>query len=680
LNDVLEHSAVQLFIARTRALHSGFSPRVPELPTIASICRRLDDIPLAIEFAAARAATLGLEQVLARLDSRFELLTGSRRTALPRHQTLRATLAWSYQLLPEAERRLLCFVAVFSAGFTLEAAAFVINDAETDSSAAVEEVANLVAKSLIVLDGSGPPSRWRLLETTRAYALEKLAESGEAGHAARRHAEFFRNLFAPIESATGLTPAPERMAIYLQEINNVRAALDWALSEGGDTAIGVVLTAAYVPVWIHLSLMVECRERIERAMNSLEPESNLTPRLRMQLYIALAVALVYTTGLVDRTATVLAQALDIAESLDDVDFQLRALWAIWTHHSIFGEYRAAQSAAERFSEVVRQRGDPADILVSDRLMGNVMHYTGDQREARRYFERMLDGYVAPSDQRHTMWFHVDQRVVGSAILARVLWLQGFVEQASHLAQASFNEAQATDQKLTLCYALGEAVCPVALMTGDLATAELSIAMLISIATRHGLTFWATLGRCLKGKLAIMAGDFARGSVWLRAELAMFTGRAMHYSGFHGDLAEGVAATGHLTEGMVIIDQALARFDRDGVRWCVADALRVKGELLLRAADDQSISAAEGCFLGALEVARQQGALFWELRAARSLAHLRVRQGRLDEARSILGPVYGKFTEGFEIPDLRAVGVLLRTLPSHVTASPVDLDNSDRQTC
>ena len=194
---ILRHSAVQLFIARTRALEQKFSPHGENLRALAAICRRLDGIPLALEFAAARAAMLGPEQVLSRLDERFGLFIGGRRTALPRHQTLRATLDWSYELLRESERCLLRRLGIFAAGFTLEAANAVMSDQGYTASALLEQVANLVAKSLVALDGSEPTGRWRLLETTRAYALEKLAESGETEQIARRCAEFFRDLVGP---------------------------------------------------------------------------------------------------------------------------------------------------------------------------------------------------------------------------------------------------------------------------------------------------------------------------------------------------------------------------------------------------------------------------------------------------------------------------------------------------
>ena len=660
--DVLEQSAVQLFIARTKAQNSDFSPHRKDLAAIAAICRRLDGIPLAIELAAAHAATLGLERALSHLDNLFELLTVGRRTVLPRHKTLRATFDWSYELLPETERRLLRCMAVFVGGFTLEGAAAVAGETDAPTAILEEGVAGLVAKSLVVLDGSGAASRWRLLQATRAYALEKLTESGQAEQAARRHAEFFRDMFAPPMPGLGIWLSKERLAVYGQEIHNVRAALGWAFSPAGDAAIGGALTAEYVPIWLRLSLVAECRERVRRALGSLDPASEQSARLRMQLHAA-GMVLVETVELPEGVGPRLSDALELAESLDDLDSQLKMLWAMWTYRINNCEPWATQSIAARFSELARRRGDLADILVGDRLMGNAMHYAGNQPEARRCLERVLELYVAPSDQRHATWFFFDQRMRARSVLARVLLLQGFVDQAKHNAQVSLVDAQAKGDKMTLCLTLGEVVCPIALIAGDFDAAERSVSMLIDLATTHSLALWASFGRCLKGALLIKRGEVAEGSILLRAAVDAFpaTGQTVHLLGFLGDLAVGLAAVGRLAEAHATIDEALARYGRDGRLWCVAELRRVRGELLLLEAGSQSIVEAEDCFFGALEVARQQGALFWELRAALSLAHLRIRQDRRDDARRLLAPVYDRFTEGFEAADLRCARALLETL-------------------
>src|SRR6202030_2528718 len=197
-----------------RALHSDFSPNGENLAVIAAICRRLDGIPLAIDLAATRVATLGLQQVAADLDDRLEMLTGGRRTALPRHQTLRATLDWSYELLPEPERLVLRHLAVFAGGFTAEAASLVAAGGEIAASEVVRSLANLVTKSLVTLEAGSAIAHYRLHETTRAYALEKLAESGELEQVARRHANYYRDLFDRAEIELETLPAPAWLAAH----------------------------------------------------------------------------------------------------------------------------------------------------------------------------------------------------------------------------------------------------------------------------------------------------------------------------------------------------------------------------------------------------------------------------------------------------------------------------------
>jgi predicted ATPase/DNA-binding winged helix-turn-helix (wHTH) protein len=671
IGKVLGHSAVQLFIARTMALRADFLPQEENLPAIAAICRCLDGIPLAIEFAAARAATLGPDQVASRLDDRFRLLTSGRRTALPRHQTLRATLDWSYELLPDSERCLLRRMVIFAAGFTLEAAIAVMSDIAV-ASTVVEGIANLVAKSLLTLDGSVSSGRWRLLETIRAYALETLVESGEAEWVARRHAEFFQDLYASIASGPKLQPSSADLVRHVREIDNVRAALDWSFSPSGDSLIGAVLTAEYAPFWLHLSLVVECRERIERALDRLDPDVSQNAPLRMRLHIALGLPLILTMGPVEKTRIVLTKALEVAESLDDLLAQLYALRTMWVLHFNVGDFRALQLTSERFSRVAKRIGDPVVDLVADRLIGNILQIGGNPREAQNYLERVVCHYVAPSEQRHTTWVHYDQPVQTRAMLARVLWQQGLVAQATNQARMSVDTGQAGDNKFALCWALCLAVCPISLMTGDLVAAERAAAMLSDLAARHNWTLWKIVGRCLEGWLLVTRGDCATGSALLRTELETCerTGWTMCYPEFLGALAEGLAGVGQITEAISTVDRALARVERPGELWYLAELLRLKGELLLQQAADQSISAAENCFVRALDVARQQGALFWELRSALGLARLRVRQGRRDDVRPILAPVYHKFTEGFETADMRAARAMLESAPPRRIGAPV----------
>lgn len=664
--NILGYSAVELFIARMQALDQDFAPGEASLVTIAAICRRLDGIPLAIEFAAARAATLGVQEVASRLDDRFGLLTCGHRTALPRHQTLRATLDLSYQLLPEPERRLLRKLAVFPAGFTIEAATAVTSEASGTPLTVLDGVASLVAKSLVTFDGATHDARWRLLETTRAYALEKLAESGEAEQTARRHAVFFRDLLEASPALGQPEASAEDVAHRVREIDNIRAALDWSFSESGDVAIGVALTAACGPVWLHLSLMTECRERTEWALRHAGADPDLDPRIRMRLALALGLALSYAAGSVDRSWDTLSEAFDISEWLGDTDIQLRTLWAMWSHRLNRGEHRAARDLAERFAQLARRAGNPDDVLIGDRLLGATLHYEGRQREARPYLERFLDLYLADSPRRRSMWVHLDQRLYARSYLARTLLLQGLVDQAKRHAQAALEDAQAAGDEISLCFYFGEVATPIALVIGDLTAAARFVSALIELSSKQSATYWTSYGPCLQAVLLLRGGELAEGITLLTSSLGAFRGigQTIDYLSLLGALAEGLAEAGRLMEAQSTIEEALAESRRDGRGWYLPELLRIKGKLLLQAAQIPSTAAAEACFRQSMETAQQQGALYWELRAALSLANLRLTQDRQDQAWQILAPIYGQFTEGFDATDLRAASAMLASLGSH----------------
>ncbi len=242
--DPLRYGAVGLFVERARAAapYFAFDPSITA--TTAGICRRLDGLPLAIELAAARAATLGIEMLAARLDDRFRLLTGGRRTALPRHQTLRATLDWSHDLLSESERVILRRLAVFAGAFSVEAVSAIAANAELAPFEVVNGLSNLVAKSIVVAEAKGLVGRFRLLDTMRAYALEKLKASGEYERLLRRHAGYYQHLFERAEVESETRPIVEWLDDYVWCIDNLRTALDWAFSPRGDASIGVALAAA----------------------------------------------------------------------------------------------------------------------------------------------------------------------------------------------------------------------------------------------------------------------------------------------------------------------------------------------------------------------------------------------------------------------------------------------------
>ena len=278
----MEHSAVQLFVERAAAALGRFSLTDETAPIVAEICRRLDGIPLAIELAAPRLKVLKPEALLARLDDQLRLLTAGSRTAVPRQQTLRAAIEWSYALLSEAEQAMLRRLGVFAGSFTLEAVAAVVTGAPVEASDVFDVLAGLVDKSLVVSLASAGENRYRLLESTRAFALEKLAAGGYAA-LARRLCEHMTIVFERAERTWPTTPRADWLAAYEPDLDNLRAALGWSLGPDGDPALGVKLVGYTDWLWRELSLLQEQRRWFELALTFVDDATPPSVEARIRL-------------------------------------------------------------------------------------------------------------------------------------------------------------------------------------------------------------------------------------------------------------------------------------------------------------------------------------------------------------------------------------------------------------
>jgi predicted ATPase/DNA-binding winged helix-turn-helix (wHTH) protein len=380
-DEAMQHSSVQLFVERAAASSGDFVLADAEAPALGEVCRKLDGLPLALELAAARVGALGIRALARGLNDRFVILTSGRRTALPRQQTLRAMVDWSHDLLSDTERVVLRRLAVFRGGFTLEAAMAVAADERLSGYEVVDSIADLAARSLVATDTSGDVAQHHLLETTRAYALEKLDDSGETDQVSRRHAEYFRDLFGFAESAPRSEPRAEWHTASRLHLDNIRAALQWAASPQGDAAISIALTAASVPLWIDLSMMDECRHHVEQALARLRLMGPCDLRVEMQLNAALGTSLNYTTGPVAATAEAWTRTLQIAETIGDTEYRLRGLRGLWAHNMSAGEYRKTLAFAHQFRELAGKSPDPVDLRFGDRMAAMMLHYLGDQEAA-----------------------------------------------------------------------------------------------------------------------------------------------------------------------------------------------------------------------------------------------------------------------------------------------------------
>lgn len=510
-------------------------------------------------------------------------------------------------------------------------------------------------KSLVAPSGERRSAGYRLLDTTRAYALAKLVESGEHDELARRLAEYCCGLLERAQTEWESQPGTELLSDCGRQIDNVRAAMDWAFSPDGDALLGVALTTAVIPILIHLSLLLECRSRVEQAIAVLSVNASPDPRVEMKLQAALGASLLTIGGAVSEIEAPWARALHLAESLGDIDHQLRSLLGLWLLSD-----REALGLAQRFFAVASTL---TDRLFGEFMIGVSSHWMGDLIIARHHLERVIAHDVGDNRGRRIIRFQGDQRLLSRAFVARTLWLQGFPEQAAHVAKSVVAEARAAEHAILLCRAVANAGCPIALWVGNLDLAEHNIDLLLGVSIRHGLALWRAFGKAYRGTLLIRRGDLAEGLPLLRGGFdefgTAFAGRRVLV--FLGELALALGRAGQPSEGLVTIDDAIDRSERGAELWIMAELLRVKGELLSMHGAPGGVEKAEACFRQALDWAAGQKALSWELRAAASLARLLQDRDRPADAITCLQPIYHRFTEGFDTADLRAARTLLGDL-------------------
>jgi predicted ATPase/DNA-binding winged helix-turn-helix (wHTH) protein len=647
---VLDHtqalgfSAVQLFVERAMANHDSFELTDAQLPLVIDICRRLDGIPLALELAAAQVTNLGLQGLLTQLQQSFGRLTHSNPTTLGRHQTLRTTLDWSFNLLNTCEQTCLRRLGIFRGGFTLESAAAVIVGEHIEPSEVFGSITQLVAKSLLNVDVGDEAVFYRLLDTTRSYALEKLEQCAELPATRDRHAQRCLVLMQQAQNDWEHIPTGQWIERYARSLEDLRAALDWGLSAPGPHALAIRLTATSTPLWQELSLLNEYGGYVRKALTLLDAAPEPCPRLKMLLKLALGSTSYHAQGGTAQTVEAFVSARTLAIHCNDVAGQLRAISGHLAVNLSCGHYQMALEQSEQFDRL-GLHNDAALSLSTHRLRVLTLHFAGDQQRARMNAEEVIQRMAHSGHlNRFTHGFGVqyDQSVAALTILARILWIQGHPEQAWRTARQALDVALQINHGTSICYTLALSGCLIAHYNGDRQTARELLRLLLEQAQKHSVLLFHT---------------------WAR-----------HYAQVI-DSADAQASprpgAGLIKEIMVTLDSGrvdddlLQRAETGAAGWSTAEILRARANALLAADCPVKNCTAETLLIKALNIAKAQGALAWELRSATSLARLWQRQGRYRQARELLSPVYQRFTEGHATPDLVAVQRLLAELQGHV---------------
>jgi predicted ATPase len=455
---------------------------------------------------------------------------------------------------------------------------------------------------------------------------------------------------------------PERwLARHRHLIDDVRAALDLSFRTEDEAATAVALTVAAVPLWYQLSLLSESYQGACHALRL--PAAARTPVQEMRLYAAIAWCLMQIKGFVQETRDTWTALLALSRDNTDPDHQLRALWGLWAARVSEGALRTSLALAEEFSSLAQQTFE-LDRCVGDRMLGHSLHLLGEQAAAHEHLERMLANYAPPATGAQAMRYIFDQKALARCFLARIRWLQGYPDQAMEIACDVTNDERARGDALSLCQVLVQAACPIGLMVGDLAAVEEFVSDLIELSVRHDWHFWHAFGNCFRGVLTVQRGDLAAGLRLLEEALSGLRSIdfGVHYLYFLCEYASALGLAGDTDRGLDAIEQAIARSDRNDERWCIAEVLRIKGELLHR---QGKFKDADAAFASAQVWAERQGALSLSLRIATGAARLWQDMGRAAAARAELTAVCGRFTEGFGTADYRNARAVLDALSLEV---------------
>ena len=396
--------AAQLFVERAAASGARLDVSDAEAAIVASICRKLDGVALAIELAARHVESYGLQQTAALLDQRLTLLWLGSRTAPARQKTLQATLDWSFGLLTELERVVLRRLAAFVGHFTLDAALEVVTSATLDRSIVLGAMDSLIAKSIVATRPVGAMMRYRLLDTTRAYVLESNIDNAELADLAVRHAAYYRRWLEQSGLEWGSLATGEERIPHFAAMNNVRAALEWCFGTDGNIDIGVGLAAAAAPVFLAMSLLPECHRWSERAILALDDAAH-GGLDEMHLQAALGVSLMFVRGGRDAARVALERSFAIAEDRGNALDQIRLLGPINMFHLRAGNFATALEYAKRGFGAIGTVDDPVAASVAHHLLGISLHLCGDLAGARVELEAALDrGPESRANLSSLSWF------------------------------------------------------------------------------------------------------------------------------------------------------------------------------------------------------------------------------------------------------------------------------------
>jgi predicted ATPase len=538
-------------------------------------------------------------------------------------------LDWSYDLLSDAERIVFRRIAPFAGHFTIDGALYLAGELSVGTGEIRDAIAGLVEKSLITTQIDETRAQYRLLDTTRAYALEKLEEHGEFDPISMRHAEYVIEQLESKKEMLSAQPRAERVAAYSLQLSSVRSALEWSFGSHGNDEIATRLTVASTRLFMELALLVEWQAWAEQAIARLGDQ----PR----------------------------------NSRQNLARKLRLLSGLFLYSSWTTDIYRALDIAERSQKVALKIQNPDDMALAETMLGAANHLAGNHLVAQKHFEAGLRHSASGSRLRAGSYlFH--HTTLSLAGLARSLLYRGLLDQSLDYARLAIEEGEKSGNPTTLCRSL-ILILPVYLTLEDWQRSDQYVTQLSNLAAAHGLKPLHAIATGMRGRWLLLQDNVRDGVPLLKraSEELEAERHEMLNMDFVSDLSAGLAASGHHEEALTLVADALDVQKRGGKFLFVPALMRVKG-LILASRSYEDYPKAETNFLSAIDWAKRQSATLFELKAATALAELLLKQRRVPEAYQYLSAILDRIPAGIVSPDHKRALQIVNRVHSGIEAA------------
>jgi predicted ATPase len=656
VEEVMRFAAVDLF-ARRAAEWAGYELAESDCGPVAQICRSLDGIPLAIELAAANMGNHSAAELCTMLDEHLSFHNRRIEGQPARHETLLATIDWSYNLLPQNEGTIFRIASVFASGFEPAEVAALAEAMAISPVDVTIGLGSLVAKSLLTAEVSGAGLRYRLLDSTRRYALEKLRDDPMERDVRLRHAAHVLAVFEQSEREWEKHGTGGWTGRYLHRLPDLRAVLTWAFGPGRCPALGVRLVKASLPFWFAIAMLSEALARVEEALN--EAESTLDDLLKTKLACSRAWILIFAGTRIPQTEEAWLDAISLARRAGDVGYQLHALVGLGFHSMNNGRLAEAAMWLDEFRELSVRHENWSATQDGERLIAWSKLHTGELAESRQILDRMAAQYPRPNSEALLASFQMDPYIGTRCYLPLCAWLMGQRDYAATAAREAVDAAGEARNLFAQSHALTVAALTIAFFSGDQEALAAYLAQLQFIHRQTTPGIWIHSTQFFGAVLKDLRGDSsAVGDLQAAIRSIMDTKYRLRIGIWFGTLAGALARQGRITEASDAIDEAIHYQVQQNERWCRPELLRIKASILRRTGQHPAM---ESALHEALQEARAIGALSFEIKAANDLAAHYLEFDRRDDAVRLLLPTFRRFTEGYGTKDLVIASQLLNRM-------------------